>query len=291
VVAVIRSRVNLIKQLIVQAVRKFGYSLRTISASTTAHGEWQLLNRRRVSTILLTNSPLTRDISLVQAEKIVLGAKSQLGQDVLALSVTGLKDKGFFVEFGATDGFSLSNTLLLEKDFGWNGILCEPAKVWHKGLISNRSCLIDNRCVSSHSDLLVDFAEAPDAEYSTILKFRDQDRHVSSRKGSAVYQVKTVSLRDLLLTHNAPTKVNFLSIDTEGSEYLILEDFDFTEYKFDLICVEHNYSLNQEKIFTLLTANGYKRVHTELSQWDDWYVAEENSNFMASPRMVDAVGA
>jgi FkbM family methyltransferase len=283
--------VNLIKQLIVLTVRKLGYSLRTLSASTIARGEWQLLNIRRVCTILLTNSPLTREISLIEAEKIVLGAKSQLGQDVLALAVTGLEDKGFFVEFGATDGLSLSNTFLLEKEFGWTGILCEPARIWHKDLIRNRSCLIDIRCVSSHSNLLVDFAEARDAEYSTISEFRDQDRHLDARKGSSVYEVKTVSLRDLLRTHNAPAKINFLSIDTEGSEYLILEDFDFTEYKFDLICVEHNYTLNQQKIFTLLTANGYKRIHSELSQWDDWYVAEDNSSFMSSTPVLEAARA
>ncbi len=282
---------NIIKKYIVLAVRKLGYSLRTLSASTIAHEEWQLLNIRRVCTILLTNSPFTREISLSRAENIVLGSKSQLGQDVLALAVTGVNEKGFFVEFGATDGLRLSNTFLLERDFGWTGILCEPAKVWHKDLINNRSCVVDNRCVSSHSGLLVNFAEAPDAEYSTISEFRDQDRHGSARKGSSVYQVKTVSLRDLLITHNAPTRINFLSIDTEGSEYTILEDFDFTEYKFDLICVEHNYTINQEKIYTLLTANGYKRIHTELSQWDDWYVAEENLNFMVGTRIQDAVEA
>lgn len=282
---------NIIKKFIVLAVLKLGYSLRTISASTIAREELQLLNVRRVCTILLTNSPFTREISLSQAERIVLGSKSQLGQDILALAVTGIDEKGFFVEFGATDGLRLSNTFLLERDFGWTGILCEPAKVWHKDLINNRSCLVDNRCVSSHSGLLVNFAEAPDAEYSTISEFCDQDRHGSVRKGSSVYQVKTVSLRDLLITHNAPTRINFLSIDTEGSEYTILEDFDFTEYKFDLICVEHNYTINQEKIYTLLTANGYKRIHTELSQWDDWYVSEENLNFMVSTQIQGAVDA
>jgi FkbM family methyltransferase len=274
--------VNLIKNLIVLGIRKLGYSLRTISASSVADEEWQSLNLRRVSMQLLAHSPLTRGILLSQAEKIASGAKSQLGQDVLALSVHGLSDKGFFVEFGATDGLNLSNTFLLEKDFGWVGILCEPAKVWHSDLSSNRSCSIDTRCVSSHSDRLVDFAEAPDAKFSTISEFRDQDSHLSSRKDSSIYQVKTVSLRDLLLTHNAPAQVNFLSIDTEGSEYLILEDFDFTEYKFDLICVEHNHTSNQERIFQLLTANGYKRIHTELSQWDDWYVDVENLDFRAS---------
>lgn len=275
---------NFIKNLIVLGIRKLGYSLRTISASSVADEEWQSLNLRRVSMQLLAHSPLTRGILLSQAEKIASGAKSQLGQDVLALSVHGLSDKGFFVEFGATDGLNLSNTFLLEKDFGWVGILCEPAKVWHSDLSSNRSCSIDTRCVSSHSDRLVDFAEAPDAKFSTISEFRDQDSHLNSRKDSSIYQVKTVSLRDLLLTHNSPAQVNFLSIDTEGSEYLILEDFDFTEYKFDLICVEHNHTSNRERIFQLLTTNGYKRIHTELSQWDDWYVDVENLDFRASSK-------
>lgn len=280
-----------IKNLIVSGIRKLGYSLRTLSASRMADDDWKFLNLRHVSMQLLAHSPLTRGISLSQAEKIISRSKSQLGQDVLALSVNGLSDKGFFVEFGATDGVRLSNTFLLEKEFGWNGILCEPAKVWHADLNGNRSCSIDTRCVSSHSDRVVDFAESPEAELSTIFEFREQDSHVKSRKASSVYQVKTVSLRDLLLTHNAPSKVNFLSIDTEGSEYLILEDFDFTEYKFNLICVEHNHTSNQEKIYQLLTANGYKRIHTEFSQWDDWYVDLKNLDFKASSRLTDIVHA
>jgi hypothetical protein len=40
-----------------------------------------------------------------------------------------------------------------------------------------------------------------------------------------------------------------------------------------------------------LTANGYKRIHTELSQWDDWYVDLENLDFEASPRVTDGVYA
>ena len=285
------SSMNSIKKLIVSGLRKLGYSLRTLSSSTAADEDWQFLNLRRVSMQLLAHSPLTRGISLSRAEAISSGAKSQLGQDVLALTVNGLIEKGFFVEFGATDGLNLSNTYLLEKDFGWLGILCEPAKVWYADLNRNRSCAIDTRCVSSRTGRLVDFAEAPDAKYSTISEFRDKDSHVNSRKDSSVYQVKTVSLRDLLLAHNAPAKVNFLSIDTEGSEYLILEDFDFTEYRFDLICVEHNYTSNQEKIYQLLIANGYKRIHTELSQWDDWYVDLENLDFKASPRFTEGVYA
>src|SRR6056297_216441 len=59
-------------------------------------------------------------------------SKSQLRQDLFVLSELGFKQHGFFVEFGATNGIDLSNTYLMEARFGWNGILAEPARLWHR---------------------------------------------------------------------------------------------------------------------------------------------------------------
>ena len=64
-------------------------------------------------------------------------SKSELRQDLFALSEVGFKENGFFVEFGATNGIDLSNSYLLETEFGWDGILAEPAKKWHEKLIVN----------------------------------------------------------------------------------------------------------------------------------------------------------
>jgi hypothetical protein len=82
----------------------------------------------------------------------------------------------------------------------------------------------------------------------------------------------TVSLNDLLNFYDAPKEIDYISIDTEGSEYEILSTFDFTKYKVKIITVEHNWTNNRQKIFDLLHANGYEQVHDNATMCDDWYV-------------------
>ena len=95
----------------------------------------------------ISNSKKLLDFSLDNLGVNTVNIKSQLNQDLIALIVNNFKQKGYFVEFGATNGFDLSNTYLLEKNFYWNGILAEPMPRWHKDLKKNRNCVIDKRCV------------------------------------------------------------------------------------------------------------------------------------------------
>jgi hypothetical protein len=81
-------------------------------------------------------------------------------------------------------------------------------------------------------------------------------------------EVETISLMDLLDQYNAPRKIDYLSIDTEGSEFTILEGIDWERYRFSCITVEHNFAAQRQQISTLLMANGYE-LHE--AQWDDWY--------------------
>jgi len=203
-------------------------------------------------------------------------SNSQLKQDLFVLNELGFKKEGFFVEFGATNGTDLSNTLLLEKKFQWSGILAEPAKVWHEKLFINRTASIETDCVWKSSNEKLLFNEANDqkhgGELSTIDYFSNSDLHQSSRKGGNKYYVNTISLKDLLIKHKAPSIIDYLSIDTEGSEFEILNAFDFESYDIKIITCEHNYSPNREKIYDLLIRNGYKRKFTNISMFDDWYV-------------------
>ena len=138
------------------------------------------------------------------------GSKSQLRQDLFVLSELNFKRAGFFVEFGATNGVDLSNTYLLEKDFGWNGILAEPARCWHADLIQNRSCKIDQNCIWSDSNCILDFDEADLGEYSTISKYSALDMLAENRAKKTTYTVSTLSLNDLLAKHGAPFEIDYI---------------------------------------------------------------------------------
>lgn len=149
-------------------------------------------------------------------------SKSQLRQDLFVLSQLEFKTDGYFVEFGATNGVDWSNTFLLEKLFGWKGILAEPARVWHPELDQRRSAHIEKRCVWRDSTSTLTFTEAESAELSTISSYNNSDSHRLERKKGVSYQVSTVSLNDMLAQYDAPKEIDYLSIDTEGSEFEIL---------------------------------------------------------------------
>lgn len=198
-------------------------------------------------------------------------SSSQLGQDLWVLERSGHKRGGYFVEFGATDGVRLSNTYLLEKRFGWSGICAEPNPKMFAQLKKNRSCTVSDACVGARTGERVEFVLAE--EYGGRLQDMASDMHAGKRQAywaNEEYRAtfETVSLHDLLERSGAPKQIDYLSIDTEGSEYEILAAFPFDRWRIRLITVEHNFTPARDQIRQLLEPRGY--VRTECSH-DDFY--------------------
>lgn len=208
----------------------------------------------------------------------IVYSNAQLEQDLFVAwtiqkaSEMNIPQSKFFVEFGATNGYKLSNTFFLEKYLNWDGILAEPAKSWHDELMTTRKCRIDKRCVFTKTGEIVDFTITKDKEFATISKFELSDSHSQLRINGEKLEVETVSLQDLLKQNHAPRNIGYLSIDTEGSEYEILKNFDFSSYEFSVITIEHNFTPKRVLIYKLLSSNGYARVLEHVSDQDDWYV-------------------
>jgi len=211
-------------------------------------------------------------------------SRSQLAQDLFALAFTNSLEPKFFVEFGATDGVDGSNTWLLEKKLGWEGIVAEPAKIWHESLFLNRSCSIETKCIAKDTGKIYEFLEVCNSEESspTLSTLKKFSRHNDWAKNIRVknfnkYKVETLSLDDLLKKYKAPYEIQFLSIDTEGSELDILKGYSFRNHKIKSICVEHNnVDKTRKLIFELLKNKGYERVLEKVSKFDDWYLLKED---------------
>jgi FkbM family methyltransferase len=203
---------------------------------------------------------------------LIHDSSAEFRQDLFVLSELNFKRDGYFVEFGATNGITTSNTYLLNRQFGWRGILAEPARRWHKDLVRNRSCYIETSCVWKASNQILQFKEHEIGECSSIAEFSTAKSSKRTHNEAGVYDVQTISLVDLLAKYKAPSVIDYLSIDTEGSEYDILNSFDFSTYRFRVITCEHNYTPSRGKVYDLLTQNGYVRKLERFSNVDDWYV-------------------
>lgn len=253
------------KKIIKNLLNIFGY---TLVKNSSLELYQKAIQAQDDITFLLS---LTED-ELLKAIPLLDKSKAQLRQDIFVLLESNMKRNGFFVEFGATDGVQLSNTYMLEKEFSWEGILAEPGRKWHEALTHNRTAKIDLNCVWKETGHELSFVETEILELSTVKDYSDCDHHRKSRVVDNEYTVTTKSLLDLLSEHGAPTQIDYLSIDTEGTEFEILKAFDFNKYDIRIITCEHNYSEDRIKIYNLLTSNGYQRVRENISKFDDWYI-------------------
>ena len=197
---------------------------------------------------------------------------SQILQDIWVLYELNEKRGGYFVEFGACDGVTLSNTLLLEKTYGWQGALAEPARSWHEALRTNRNCYITGKCVYRTDGERITFRETDIRELSTLEELKDMDFHAPARDSGAQYEVETITLVNLLREARAPKQIDYLSIDVEGAEIDILRTFNFDDFEIKLITIEHNFGPQRDEILSVLEGFGYRRKFAQLSMFDDWYL-------------------
>ena len=196
---------------------------------------------------------------------------SQLSQDLEVIKFYNNKENGFFIEIGASDGINLSNTYLLETQYKWKGICCEPIPNNFKNLVKNRpNSICYDKAVYNSSGLTVIFDIANNNDLLSGIS-----KHIDCHKSSVdtnkeTIQVQTISLLDVLNNANAPLFIEYMSLDTEGCEFEILKNFDFEKYTFGLIDVEHNYcEPRRTEIKNLLLSKGY--IYKGENKWDDMY--------------------
>jgi FkbM family methyltransferase len=231
-------------------------------------------SRHNVSQLLVAAN-LTCEVSHTKADRIkkMLGiSESQCIQDIFCAISLNEKKKGFFLEVGVGNGRLISNTYMLEKHYSWSGILVEPNRSFHPHIVFCRTAKLDCRAAASSSGKKLRFDEFTSAgEHSRI------SGTVGHKINSAIlqYDVQSVALTELLLENGAPSEIDYLSLDTEGSEVDILLGIDFNKFRFNVMTIEHNYDYKRlNQIDEILLPNGYHRVLRHISGFDAWYIHE-----------------
>jgi len=193
-----------------------------------------------------------------------MNSYSQIKQDEWILTKLNHKKNGFFVDIGAFDGIELSNTYILEDEYGWNGICLECNPEILPTLSKNRKVTICDRPISNI-----------DNETYYIHSVSKEDPmlcYVSKSRGGLGSELKkSITLNTLLEQHNAPKDIDYISLDVEGIELPIIQNFDFSKYNVKCWTIEHNLipsdqqSLNNFfNIAFILLKNNY------LIKWHDW---------------------
>ena len=190
--------------------------------------------------------------------------RSQYGQDRI-LNELYYKDKvgGIFVDIGAHDGETLSNTFYYEKALAWKGLCIEPLPKVFSQLERNRSCtLIKGAAWSENTTKTFRVIEGYSEMLSGLVDTYPQD-HIDRIESETRQSAQTITDIDVecyntleLLLQNNLTDIDLLSIDVEGSELEILRSIDYSQIKIKVILAENNY--NDENLRSFLAGKGYR---------------------------------
>ena len=173
---------------------------------------------------------------------------------------------GIFLEMGALDGVTYSNTKFYEDTLGWNGILIEPNPIQFGYLTHNRP-----KC-KLYEALVSDIQEEIEFRYflngmAAVSGVKDSlpKNHLSawfdnpqySHEQQACRKMKTRSLTDIV-KDSGVDHIDFFSLDVEGHELNVLKSFDFS-VPIGLLLMEWNESKIDDltQCNDILNKNGY----------------------------------
>jgi FkbM family methyltransferase len=194
--------------------------------------------------------------------------QTQLNQDIFALLMNRFRP-GFFLEIGANDGFTFSNTVYLENEFGWRGVLIEANNKYLESLTRRKNSIIVNKAVSSQ-DGEADFIDA--GLYGGLKSALDVAHYLQTKDATCI-KVDCMGLQKILDSVAAPDFIDFVSIDVEGGELPIVEQLVAVNRRFRCGCIEYNDRIaDYEKMVRLLEKAGYRVAWKGQTEQDLFFV-------------------
>lgn len=191
---------------------------------------------------------------------------SQFNQDEIINTFLDKKKDGVFIDIGAYDGITFSNSYFFEKSSNWSGLCFEPNPIIFKKLAEARNCTLINGGASVNNDTLTYKRFSGNQDLEMLSGFSDFfseeqllriEKELSEEKNSSteIIQIQTYSLNELLKEKQI-SKIDYCSIDTEGGEFDILKTINFDDNYFSTLSVEDNY--DAEQVIDYMKSKGFE---------------------------------
>ena len=175
---------------------------------------------------------------------------------------------GYFVELGANDGISQSNTKHLEMWRNWSGVLIEPSPLSFQKLLETRrnsNVFVNAACVSfdfAKPSLMLRYANLMTTPLEGKSDIPGKHDHVDTgrkylKKDEKVhdFEIEAKTLTSILDEARAPSVIDFMSLDVEGGELEVLCGVDHEKYRFTWILIE---SRSPETLTEYMKSFGYE---------------------------------
>jgi len=206
--------------------------------------------------------------------------RAQFGEDRILWKLFQGRTNGYFIEVGAYDGVTLSNTYFLEQ-LGWCGILVEPIRAMceRAAQLRPQSRVVHAACGKRGSRGTAKFTVAQNVPVLSFLSTDDAHRERCQREGATLVEVEVplLTLDDVIRdarerpmpnamrgpwTPNIGWDIDLVSIDTEGSEINVLDGFALERYKPKVLVIENDRP-SGEAIEPYLNSRGYFKFHRQ----------------------------
>jgi FkbM family methyltransferase len=188
---------------------------------------------------------------------------SQFGEDLLLWEHFQKKANGFFVEAGANHPTICSQTRLFESE-GWKGILVEP-------LPAKAQLLREQRPGSRVFQVAVGSPEQRGRARLAVAT-ADSLSGLSPHGDVQIERFEDVEVKtmDDILADAGNPKLDFVSIDVEGSELQVLRGFDLARHRPAIMLVEDH--LQSLRVHRHLQKSNYRLV--KRTGCNNWYVPQ-----------------
>lgn len=154
------------------------------------------------------------------------------------------KHNGVFLDIGAYDGVTGSNTCFFERYLGWTGVCFEPSPSQFQKLTQNRKARCVNACLADYvgEARFMDIVEGLTMMGGLVENYDPKVLDVIQKSKDQRLEFRTVPVMRLssFLEEAGITRVDYCSIDVEGSEMKILCDLDFGKLQIEVFSIENN---------------------------------------------------